>query len=65
MIKEKGKKKKERGKRPPVPRYVPMNRDYSATGFSPQGHKPPHAKCPPLRGATGGKRCNKLPRYPE
>ena len=50
---EKGKMKKEKGKRAPVPRYVPMNRDYSATGFSPQGRKPPHAKSPPLRGATG------------
>ncbi len=56
------KKEKGEGKRPPVPRYIPMNRTYSATGFSPQGHKPPHTKCPPLRGATGGKHGRKPPK---
>jgi len=54
MKKEKGKMKKERGERAPVPRYIPMNQDYSATGFSPQGRKPPHTKAPPLRGGYGG-----------
>ena len=53
--------KKEKGKRPPVPRYFPMNRDHSATGFSPQGCKPPQSKSPPLRGATGDKHRRKLP----
>jgi len=51
---EKGKKKKERGKRPPVPRYVPMNRDYSATGFFLQGRKLPHTQKPPFEGGYGG-----------
>jgi len=54
MKKEKRKMKKERGKRPPMPRYIPMNRDYSATGFSPQGHKLPHAYRPPFKGGHRG-----------
>ena len=44
-----------------MPRYFPTNRDHSATNFFPQGHKLPHTKRPPLRGATGGKHRNKPP----
>jgi len=54
MKKEKGKMKKERGERPPVPRYMPMNRDYSATGFSPQSLKRQYGKEPPFEGGNGG-----------
>jgi len=50
---EKGKRKKEKGKRPPVPRYFPTNRNYSATGFSPQGCTAKRKK-PPFEGGYGG-----------
>ena len=60
---EKGKKKKERGKRPPVPRYVSAGAEPLGNRLLPAGPQIATHKEPPFEGATGGKQCRELPKW--
>ncbi len=46
-----------------APRYGSAGAEPLGNRFHPQCRKPLHTKCPPLRGATGGKHLNKLPKF--